>query len=476
MNRSVVQTRQALVSRFLQRNACYSTQSSADFAMSSLPNGVKVVTNPLPSHFAAMGIYIHAGSRFEDSERLHGVSHIVDRLAFKSTRKHTSLEMEDKLQELGGNYMCASSRETMMYQGSAFHGHEEEMFGLLSETITEPIITNNELLEQLDNAAFEVYEIWQKPEIILPEIAHTTAFKGGLGNPLLCPEDRLAYITPDVVHEYRSRFYTPDRMVAAFSGIPHEQAVSIAEKHLGGLPKRSGDAEPVPKSVYTGGEILLPLPEPIGNLPQFHQLHVMYRGVSINDPDVYAVACLQTLLGGGGSFSAGGPGKGMYSRLYTDVLNRYGYIESCLGVNHSYSDDGLFGISTSCIPTAAPYMSQVIGHQMSLLMTTGSGRLGYTEVERAKKQLRSSVLMNLESKMVELEDLGRQIQLNGKKIPASEMCEHIDKLTPDDLRRVAERVLTSSKPTIVMQGDTREAFGDVADMLQQFGVGATQQS
>jgi len=446
----------------------YSSQE-ADFRLSTLDNGIRVATNPLPGHFAAMGIYIHAGSRFEPP-KLSGVSHIIDRLAFKSTTSRSAIEMEEALQELGGNFLCASSRETLMYQASVFHHDSDKMFSLLSETVMNPVITEEEVLQQLDTAAYEISEIWQKPELILPEIAHITAFNGGLGNPLLCPEERLSEITPDLVREYRATFYRPDRIVAAFVGIPHERAIEITQACLGDM-KSDASKLANSQSVYTGGERIVPMPEPIGNLPQFYQLHVYYRGVSISDPDVYALAALQTLLGGGGSFSAGGPGKGMYSRLYTDVLNRYGYIESCLGVNHSYSDDGLFGISASCIPNAAPYMAQVIGNQMALLTTSGAGALNYIEVERAKKQLRSSVLMNLESKMVELEDLGRQIQLNDNKVPVAEMCDKIDALTPSDLRRVAERVLTSSPPTLVMQGASREAFGDVAKVLKQFGLG-----
>jgi processing peptidase subunit alpha len=161
----------------------------------------------------------------------------------------------------------------------------------------------------------------------------------------------------------------------------------------------------------------------------------------------------------------------MYSRLYTDVLNRYGFIESCLGVNHLYSDDGLFGITASSIIGGAAHLAYVIGHQLNLLMAESSkGGLNYAEVQRAKAQTRSSLLMNLESKLVELEDLGRQVQLHGRKVPVHEMCSKIDALTVEDLRRVATRVLTSGPPTIVMQGP-REEFGDVAEVLQRFGLG-----
>ncbi|KAK8117555.1 peptidase M16 inactive domain-containing protein [Apiospora kogelbergensis] len=171
-------------------------------------------------------------------------------------------------------------------------------------------------------------------------------------------------------------------------------------------------------------------------------LFLAFEGLPIASDDIYALATLNTLLGGGGSFSAGGPGKGMYSRLYTNVLNQYGWVEQCLAFNHSYTDSGLFGIQAMCLPGKTQSMLDVMCQQLrGLTLTTGFQALGHQEVQRAKNQLRSSLLMNLESRMVELEDLGRQVQVHGRKIPVQEMCHKIESLTVEDLRRVASDVL-----------------------------------
>lgn len=118
-------------------------------------------------------------------------------------------------------------------------------------------------------------------------------------------------------------------------------------------------------------------------MPEFVHLHIAFEGVATSDPDIYALATLQMLLGGGGSFSAGGPGKGMYSRLYTQVLNQHAHIESCISFNHSYTDSGLFGISASCVPNFAPYLANVLCRQLAQTFTSGQGAL---------TKLKSSVL------------------------------------------------------------------------------------
>jgi len=457
-------------------------QAVDNVRITTLDNGIRVAVDPTPGHFSTMGLYLHAGSRYED-KHLRGLSHIVDRLSFKSTTSRTALEMQESLESLGGNYMCASSRETMLYQASVFNSDTEGMFSLLADTFKSPLNTPEEVLDQLATAQYEVNEISQKPDLILPELLHMTAYNGTLGNPLLCPLERIEEITDQHVRDYREKFYKPEKLVVGFVGVNEERAVDLANKYLGDIP-----ATPVEKqlnmfsefSQYTGGEFSRPSLPPIGNLPQFVHLHIAFEGLSTSDPDIYALATLQILLGGGGSFSAGGPGKGMYSRLYTHVLNQFGYIESCLAYNHSYTDSGLFGISASCIPNAAPYLAEVLCRQFAFTFTKGQGALTNTEVQRAKNQLRSSLLMNLESKMVQLEDMGRQIQVQGHKIPVQEMCEKIDRLTVEDIQRVAKRVLTGNannpgrgngRPTIVIEG-RRETFGDVEGVIKRYGLGS----
>lgn len=499
--------------------------------ITTLPNGVRVATEALPGHFSGIGVYVDAGSRYEN-DALRGVSHIIDRLAFKSTRNTTDEQMVEKMESLGGNIQCASSRESLMYQCATFNSSVGTTVGVLAETIRDPLITEEEVQQQLETADYEIGEIWSKPELILPELVHMAAYKDNtLGNPLLCPKERLPFINRDVVEAYRKEFYKPDRIVVAFAGVDHNEAVRLSEQYFGDMAKGQGPSlidvdqtstlsnstsqqqvftanHPTPTgappqtskllskipflkgfstsatsnatvntsfdlnfppidtstaSHYTGGFLTLPPIPPPQNpmLRRLSHIHLAFEALPISSPDIYALATLQTLLGGGGSFSAGGPGKGMYSRLYTNVLNQHGWIESCIAFNHSYTDSGLFGIAASCAPSHVAQMLEVMCRELkSLGEETGYSALSSTEVQRAKNQLRSSLLMNLESRMVELEDLGRQVQVHGRKVGAKEMCKKIEDVTIADLRRVARQVFGgevqnagkgSGAPTVVLQ-------------------------
>ena len=440
--------------------------------ITTLPNGLRIATEATPGHFSAVGVFVDAGSRYEDDET-SGVSHIIDKLAYKSTTTRTQDDMIHEFELLGGTQMCSSTRESLMYTASVFNQDVDKVTNLLADTIINPMITEEEVQGQVQTAEYEIDDIWQKPEMILPELLHAAAYKETLGRPLLCPDERLAFINSALVKSYRSKYFVPERIVVGFVGVPHEEALHLGQKYFGHMHGQSS-----PKTIpskYNGGSIFLPetaLPN-----EEWTHLHVAFEAPSLSSPDIYAFATLQILLGGGGSFSAGGPGKGMYSRLYTNVLNQYGWIESCQSFNHTYADSGLFGISASSRNDASYAMAGVIAKELALLFDTG--RKGITEVEasRARNQLRSSLLMNLESRMIVLEDLGRQVQALGKRIAAEEMCHHIDSLTVKDLRRVAASILTGSigtgtgQASVVGAGKGVTKLGDVFGTLSRFGLG-----
>lgn len=506
-----------------------------------------------------MGVYVDAGSRFEPPQ-LSGVSHIIDRLAFKSTTNKSNEDIQSAVESLGGNIQCVSSRESIMYQAATFNSTVPVAIELLADTIRNPCIADEEVAQELATAEYEVTEIWKKPELIIPELLHMAAFKDNtLGNPLLCPMERIPQIDKSAIKTYRDIFYRPERTVVAFAGVPHTEAVRLATQFFGDMkstgppllsrsgsetsldssssaktefsaPSSSSSATsnqqsssflskiPLFKSLstsasknasvhdsaallptlehisaparYTGGFISLPTQPPSSNYlqPTFSHIHIAFEGLSLASEDIYALATLNTLLGGGGSFSAGGPGKGMYSRLYTNVLNQHAWVENCMAFNHSYTDSGLFGISGLCLPGRTKHMLDAMCQELrALTLDTGFSALGEVEVQRAKNQLRSSLLMNLESRMVELEDLGRQVQVHGRKVPVHEMCHNIEKLTIRDLRRVAKEVVGglvqnrgngSGAPTVVIQEADAPDFTaklmtweEIQDRIFRWGLG-----
>ncbi|OJT14395.1 Mitochondrial-processing peptidase subunit alpha [Trametes pubescens] len=483
--------------------------------ITTLPNGLRVATESTPGHFSSVGLYVDAGSRYE-SPSTSGVSHFLDRMAFKTTTSRSEEQMAADIDALGGQILCSSARESIMYQSSHFHQGTPLALSLISDTVLEPAFLPDELEAQREAARYEIREVSSKPEMILPEILHDVAYDGKtLGNPLLCPEDQIDRIDRPALKGFMKEWYTPDRMVIAGAGMQHEELVELADKHFASLKgskpahtRSSTGAQQVPpnllhssqqssptllKSLSRSASSYLTPESALGQPPlnqgstytgghrfihdsatEFNHVYLAFEGVGIHDDDVYAVATMQVLLGGGGSFSAGGPGKGMYSRLYTHILNHFPQIDHCASFHHIYTDSSLFGLFASFVPSsgrqanAPAHIFPHLVHQLSLLLYSN---LPQAELSRAKNQLKSSLMMALESRAVEVEDLGRQVLVHGRKIPVSEMCEKIDAVDDAALRRVAARLYgprTSARASVVVMG--REDVGDYRGVLRKYGL------
>ncbi|KAF4698523.1 Mitochondrial-processing peptidase subunit alpha, partial [Perkinsus olseni] len=158
-----------------------------------------------------------------------------------------------------------------------------------------------------------------------------------------------------------------------------------------------------------------------------------------------------TLLGGGGSFSTGGPGKGMHSRLYLNVLNQNPNVESCMAFNTQYSDSGLFGMYITGYGQEAPRLVDIALNELHKLNSFTP-----EEVSRAKNTLKGNIFMNAENSKVLMEDIGRQIIMSGKVVTPEEFAARVDAVTEADLKEVAAKLLKKN-PTYVVYGDTKSA-------------------
>jgi len=447
----------------------------------------------------------------------------------QSTRGRSDLEMTSAIHALGGQIQCASSREAIMYQSSHFNSATPLALSVIADTVTNPAFLPEEIESQRDATKYEIREISAKPEVILPEILHQVAYGGkGLGNPLLCPEDRVDLIDAQTLQDFMQEWYRPERIVIAGAGMAHEELVELADKHFSLLKSTESTAAPplpslssnnsrtavpphllpsspppsvlksltraasylypqsnasstspliepvdTPLCTYTGGHHFIHDPE-----AELNHMYLAWEGVGIHSPDIYALATMQTLLGGGGSFSAGGPGKGMYSRLYGWILNRFPQIDHCESYHHIYKDSSLFGLFASAFPSNTRQgisLKETLPHLINQIGLLLNKSVPQEELSRAKNQLKSSLMMTLESRPVEVEDLGRQVLLHNRKIPVSEMCDRIDELTSEDILRVARSTFAQEKAkqaTVVVMG--REDVGDWRGVLRKYGIGGSQ--
>ncbi|GAA0164564.1 metalloprotease [Lithospermum erythrorhizon] len=415
--------------------------------ITTLPNGLKIASQSSENPAASIGLYVDCGSIYETPDSF-GATHLLERMAFKSTLNRSHLRVVREVEAIGGNVIASASREHMSYTYDALRTYIPEMVELLVDSVRNPAFLDWEVKEQLQKVKSEISEMSKNPQHLLMEAIHSAGYTGVYANALMASEASINTLNGEVLEAFVAQNYTARRMVLAASGVDHDELLKVAEPLLSDLP--SGTRPSEPEFAYVGGDYRRQ-----GDSGAAHfALAFECPGGWINDKDAITLTVLQMLMGGGGSFSAGGPGKGMYSRLYLRVLNAHPDIQSCTAFSSVYDTTGLFGIQ---VTTGSYFLSQAVDVAVKELLSVASpGQVDKVQLDRAKQATKSAILMNLESRMVASEDIGRQILTYGERKPVDHFLKFVDEVTLKDISSLAQKLISSPL--------TMASYGDVLGM------------
>lgn len=411
--------------------------------ITTLSNGLKIASETSSNPAASIGLYLDCGSIYE-TPLTSGASHLLERMAFKSTVNRSHFRIVREIEAIGGNIGASASREQMGYTFDALKTYVPQMIELLVDCVRNPAFLDWEVNEELRKVKAELGELKNNPLGLLLEAIHSTGYSGALAYPLLAPEEALNRLDGPSLEEFVAENYTAPRMVLAASGVDHEELLSVAEPLLADLPSVPRSEEP--KSTYVGGDFRRHGEEGATHVAIAFEVPGGWQ----KEKDAIVLTVLQMLMGGGGSFSAGGPGKGMHSRLFLRVLNEYQQIQSFSAFNSIFNNTGLFGIYASTSSDFAPKAVELAAKELIAIATPE--KVPEVQLDRAKKSTKTAVLMNLESRMIASEDIGRQILTYGERKPVEEFLKAVDEITLDDITKISQRII-SSPLTMASYGD-----------------------
>ncbi|KAI3867024.1 hypothetical protein MKW92_004508 [Papaver armeniacum] len=402
--------------------------------MTTLPNGVRIASQDSTGPTASIGLYVDSGSIYETPSTC-GCTHLLESMAFKSTANRSHLRVVREVEAIGGLVTASASREQMGYTYDALKTYAPQMVELLVDSVRNPVFLDWDVKEQLEKVKKDIQELKNNPQGLLLEALHSTGYTGALANPLLAPEDAVDRLNGDLLEKFVAENYTAPRIVLSAYGLEHEELLSIAEPLLSDLPAVPHPMKP--KSVYIGGEFRCQAETPTTDIAFAFEIPGGWQA----EKECMQLTVLQFLMGGGGSFSARGPGKGMYSRLYRRVLNKHTETLSFTAFNAIYDRSGLFGIHTTIDSEYVFLAVNLLAREFQDVATPGEVK--EYELNRAKEAAKSAVLMNMESRTIASEDIGRQILTYGERKPAEDFLNAIDAVTLDDIASIAQRIISS---------------------------------
>ncbi len=396
-----------------------------------LPSGLSVVTDRMPHlETASLGIWIGSGSRNENPDE-HGISHLLEHMAFKGTKRRTARQIAEAIEAVGGDLNAATSVESTGYFARVLKADVPLALDVLSDILSDPTFDAEELRREQNVIVQEIGATEDAPDDLVFDRLQETAFpKQSVGRSILGTRDTVRSFDASRLRAYLSRNYrAPNMVVAAAGAVEHGVIVADAQKRFASF---TGPAAPEPEPAHFSGGTRVETRE----LEQVH-IAMALQGLSVRDEQLYSLQVFTSVLGGG-----------MSSRLFQEVRETRGLCYAIQAFHMPYSDTGLFGLYAGTDETDAPELMRVVIDQIGNATET----LNENEVNRAKAQMKAGLLMALESSEARVGQLARQMLAYGRPIPLEEIVAKVDAVTVESARAAGRALIGRAKPAIAALG------------------------
>ena len=383
-------------------------------SLSQTTGGMRVVTERVESvRSLAIGLWIRTGSRDEDPAQA-GVSHFLEHLLFKGTKRHSATEIAEIFDGIGASVNAATSKESTHLYARFLDAHTERAFGLLSEMLLKP--TYPEIDSEREVVLEEIAMYEDEPQDRVHDVLADSVFgEHPLGRRVLGRSEVISSIPiPDISAYHQARYTAPNIVVAAAGNLDHDEIVRLAEKHL----------SPAPDEVA---------PAPVGDAPaagrfnfyvkDTEQYHVCFGapGLARGDDRRFALGILDAVFGGSAS-----------SRLFREVREKRGLAYAVGSYSDNYLERGLVAVYVGTREENLAELGEVVGGELEHIRNEG---ITAEELERAKEHLKGRMVLGLESTSARMSRLARSTLFDVELLSIDELIERIDSVT---LREVAD--------------------------------------
>lgn len=388
--------------------------------VTTLNNGLRIATDPMEGvKTAAVAVFVGAGARHE-KEDAHGVAHFLEHMAFKGTSRRSARDIAEEIEAVGGHLNAYTAREQTTYYARVMQEDVPLGIDILADIIQNSAFAEGEMERERQVILQELGQVEDTPDDLVFDLLQEVSYPGQtLGRPILGTGDSVGGMAADQLRHFIGSHYGPHNLVFTASGaVDHDRIVEMAARAFDALP--AGGASLSDAARFAGGER-----RDDRDLEQVH-VALSFPGVAYGDPDFYAAQVHATIMGGG-----------MSSRLFQEVRENRGLAYSVFAFTSSYFDGGTFSVYAGTGARDVKELIPVVADELKAVTESVTA----AELSRARAQLKSGLLMSLESTTARSEQLGRQILVHGRPLSTEELIAAVDAVDEAAIRRVARRSL-----------------------------------
>ncbi|MBI5078423.1 insulinase family protein [Candidatus Saganbacteria bacterium] len=401
-----------------------------------LPNGIKVLTEEIPSlRSVAVGIMVGAGSGNEEPKEA-GISHYIEHMTFKGTARRTAFEIAHALDAVGGKINAYTSKEATVYYAVVLDQHLDTAMDVLCDMVLNSLYDPKEMETEKGVILEEIKMYEDTPDELIHDYFVEQIIRGHpLGKPTIGFAETVRIVKREDIIDYRRRLYSPRNIIISLAGAVPDR---IEEKLKFYFEKFEG----------RGVSLSQPLPQIRGGInlkkKKTEQVHLCLgaKGPSQVEDDHYPYAVLDNILGGN-----------MSSHLFQEVREKRGLVYSIFSTTASFRD---FGISYVYAGTSRENMTQVIDLILEQFVKIKKEGLTKEELEKGKEYLKGTLVLGLESSSSRMSWMAKSEFYYDRVMTVDEVFERVDRVTNEDILRLANRYFRDEYLTLAVIADMDE--------------------
>ena len=394
----------------------------------SLSNGIRVVHQYIPTtNIVHCGIFLGIGSRDENSAN-QGIAHFWEHMAFKGTKRRTSLDIIESLDSIGGELNAFTDKEKVVFYASVRDQYFERAVDVLTDITFQSIFPEKELEKERGVILEEMAMYFDSPDDSLQDELEAVVFRNHpMGMNILGNEETVrAFRKKDFVSFFADHADNRKIVFSCIGNISLDRLERVAKKYLERKPLFKSNAKRKKFGIYKQNEKIL-------------QRGVKQSRCAIGR-DAYPLLHENRIPFYLMSNIFGGPG--MNSRLSLSVREKHGLVYAIDAHYHAYSDTGMFAIYFGTEPKKVKKCITLISKEMAKLCNK---RLSPAELASAKEQIKGQLALSEENNLGLMIMMGRAV-IDHDRVPLlSEVFDKIDDVSSLTLQQVANEMFDETK-------------------------------
>ncbi len=396
-----------------------------------LDNGQTVIIKEVRSNpIVTVDTWIKTGSINENDEN-NGVSHFLEHLFFRGSKNHAPGEFDKILETKGAITNAATSKDFTHYYITIPSKYFDEALNLHADMLLNPLLPRKELEKERKVVLEEIAKDENSPKsVVYDNLVSMIYSSHPYKRKVIGKRSIIETIPRDRIMEYYDKWYTPSNMVTVIVGdIDANSALEKVKKEF------KGTVQKAEKLVFAKEKPLSSQKRKIEYLDaQTGYMLIGFRGTDINNTDSYALDVLATILG-----------EGRSSVFYKNIKDRLQLAFSISASNNGFRDDGIFYVSANFLPEKLEKLETEIYKEIADIQKNG---VTQEQVNLAKNILERDTYYERESITNIAQQIGYVMVTSGDLKIYDNYVENIKKVTPQDVKKAAEKYLGKDKAAV----------------------------